>query len=150
MYCRLVGILVNSKLHNSITGIPYIKRNYACKHCGKCFRSPADVTIHEAVHTKVKAFNCDMCNAQFTQKASLKDHYNVHLKTFQCEHCKKAFGRQRYLINHIKSCAGGRPVSKFVKNEESIGKSKAVVLKLFCEITFFSIFQIQMTICNFQ
>ena len=70
-------------------------------------RSPADVSIHEVVHTKDKAFNCDLCSAQFTQKASLKDHYNVHMKTFQCEHCKKSFGRQRYLDNHIKSCTGG-------------------------------------------
>ena len=70
-------------------------------------RSPADVSIHEVVHTKDKAFNCDLCSAQFTQKASLKDHYNVHMKTFQCEHCKKSFGRQRYLDNHVKSCTGG-------------------------------------------
>ena len=33
----------------------------------------------------------------FTQKSSLKDHYNVHMKKFICPVCDKAFGRQRYV-----------------------------------------------------
>ena len=61
--------------------------------------------IHAVVHTKEKSFRCDICQAQFSQKASLKDHQNVHLKKFQCSTCNKAFGRQRYLESHLKSCS---------------------------------------------
>jgi len=44
----------------------------------------------------------------FTQKSSLKDHYNVHMKKFICPVCDKAFGRQRYLDNHVKGCGNSR------------------------------------------
>lgn len=86
------------------TGAVYIKRNYKCLECPKSFRSPADLKTHQVVHTKTKAFACDLCNAMFTQKASLKDHCNVHAKKFVCRICDKAFGRQRYLENHEKIC----------------------------------------------
>ena len=99
------------------SGMVYIKRNYACQDCGKTFRSPSDLQIHRVVHTKEKAFACDTCNAQFSQKASLKDHYNVHLKYYVCRVCNKAFGRQRYLDNHAKSCSG---LSKETKANEII------------------------------
>ncbi len=98
------------KQHQSkhiVGGQPYIKREVACQSCGKKFRSQSDLRIHSVVHTKDKNFVCDICNAQFTQKASLKDHYNMHLKKFQCTLCKKAFGRQRYLDSHVKGC--GQP-----------------------------------------
>ena len=32
----------------------------------------------------------------------LADHFNVHTNKFQCEGCKKSFGRKRYLETHLK------------------------------------------------
>ena len=34
----------------------------------------------------------------------LSDHFNVHMNTYQCEGCKKSFGRKRYLETHLKAC----------------------------------------------
>lgn len=115
------------------TGTVYIKRNYKCLECQKSFRSPADLRTHQVVHTKTKAFACDLCNAMFTQKASLKDHYNVHLKKFVCRVCDKAFGRQRYLENHEKICGHSTTTATVNKNEvkdEIAGASNAAAVIL--------------------
>ena len=88
--------------HLAKHGAPvYIKRNYPCSDCEKSFRAPADLRMHQVVHTKSKSFSCDICSAMFTQKSSLKDHYNVHMKKYICHLCDKAFGRQRYVSNYL-------------------------------------------------
>ena len=111
--------------HNGIT---YIPRRYTCSHCSKAFRSQSDLSIHAVVHTKVKSFNCDICQAQFTQKASLKDHQNVHMKKFQCSTCNKAFGRQRYLDSHLKSCGHGQTSNKKKEGFVSTSASSATLV----------------------
>ena len=110
-FYSITGYKQHQAKHN---GVNYIPRRYTCPHCSKAFRSKSDLSIHAVVHTKEKSFRCDLCQAQFSQKASLKDHQNVHLKKFQCSTCNKAFGRQRYLDSHLKSCssAGGQSKKK--------------------------------------
>ena len=86
------------------TGIEYVKRKYACDVCSKSFRCNADLNTHSVVHTKEKPFQCPSCSMSFTQRASLKDHINVHENKFQCVSCQKSFGRKRYLLQHQSSC----------------------------------------------
>ena len=63
---------------------------------------------HMVVHSKERPFVCSWpdCDQSFSQKASLKDHVNVHEKKYQCHLCEKAFGRERYLKMHSKTCTG--------------------------------------------
>ena len=98
------GLKSHVALHN---GQEYVRRNFKCDVCGKSFRSQWDLNTHLVVHTKEKPFLCKWpkCGQSFSQKASLKDHMNVHEKKFQCEGCKKSFGRERYLMLHLKTCA---------------------------------------------
>ena len=111
--CKECGKYLESytgyRQHLAQHGAPvYIKRNYSCKICEKSFRAPADLKIHEAVHTKLKKYTCDICNIGFTQKSSLKDHYNVHAKKYVCPLCEKAFGRERDMTVHLKGCNNSR------------------------------------------
>ena len=98
------------------TGIEYVKRKYACDVCSKSFRCNADLNTHSVVHTKEKPFQCPSCSMSFTQRASLKDHVNVHENKFQCSLCQKSFGRKRYLLQHQSSC--GKAQEETVKNSE--------------------------------
>ena len=86
------------------TGVAYVKRNHACLVCGKLFRCKTDLDTHSVVHTKEKPFSCPICHLSFTQRASLKDHQNVHENKYQCSFCQKSFGRERYLSQHKTSC----------------------------------------------
>ena len=107
------GLKSHVALH---TGHEYVRRKDKCEVCGKTFRSQWDLKTHQVVHTKEKPFLCKWpkCGQSFSQKASLKDHMNVHEKKYQCEGCKKSFGRERYLVLHLKTCA-------------HVGKSEEVV-----------------------
>lgn len=35
---------------------------------------------------------------------AVPDHTNVHLNIYQCSHCLRSFGRERYLQSHLKTC----------------------------------------------
>ena len=89
-------------------GKDYIKRNVKCHVCDKLFRCHSDMKTHMVVHSKERPFVCSWpdCDQAFSQKASLKDHINVHEKKYQCQLCEKAFGRERYLRMHSKTCTG--------------------------------------------
>ena len=89
-------------------GKDYIKRNVKCQVCDKLFRCHSDMKTHMVVHSKERPFVCSWpdCDQSFSQKASLKDHINVHEKKYQCQLCEKAFGRERYLKMHSKTCTG--------------------------------------------
>ena len=81
------------------------------------FRSAADLKIHFVVHTKEKPFLCSWtnCGQSFAQKASLKDHMNVHEEKFKCHGCEKSFGRERYLVMHVKACVKANQESQLLE-----------------------------------
>ena len=101
-------------------GKDYIKRNVKCNICDKLFRCLSDMKTHMVVHSKERPFICSWpnCDQAFSQKASLKDHINVHEKRYQCQLCEKAFGRERYLSMHNKTCF--RAVGSEKSDERSV------------------------------
>ena len=58
------------------------------------------------VHEKKKVFQCESCDRGFTQKSSLKTHFDiVHLKTggYPCDVCSKVFTTKQMLEYHLVS-----------------------------------------------
>ena len=59
-----------------------------------------------AVHLKIKPYECEQCQKSFILKDHLKRHINaIHLeiKPYECDQCKKSFSRKDKMYNHVKS-----------------------------------------------
>ena len=110
------GLRAHVSVH---TGQETVKREVACPHCEKAFRCKADLESHMVVHSRAKPFSCSQCGVAFAQKASLKDHENVHLRKFECKGCAKAFGRERYLKLHMRTCSQLNPEERGEKSVKS-------------------------------
>ena len=55
---------------------------------------------------RMKLFQCNLCDASFTRKASLKDHITaIHegQKPFQCNKCGVSFAQTSTLNRHVAS-----------------------------------------------
>jgi hypothetical protein len=79
--------------------------------------------IHfNAVHLKIKNFECAECSSKVRSKGELEKHIKtVHLKekNFECSNCKSKFTTNSYLKRHINICSGKQ---KFTHGEGSIMK----------------------------
>ncbi|XP_030368850.1 zinc finger protein 420 [Scaptodrosophila lebanonensis] len=81
----------------------HIAKPFVCEFCGKSFKQKIQMTTHvTAVHTKVRAYKCEMCPKDFLTKRDLKDHVKAHLNIRDkvCEICQKAFTNANALVKH--------------------------------------------------
>ncbi|XP_043064047.1 zinc finger protein 62 isoform X2 [Drosophila ficusphila] len=81
----------------------HVAKPFVCEFCGKSFKQKIQMTTHvTAVHTKIRAFKCDMCPKDFLTKRDLKDHVKAHLNIRDkvCEVCQKAFTNANALVKH--------------------------------------------------
>ena len=55
-------------------------------------------------HTKVKAYECDICKMKFSQKESLVSHFKIHLgeKRYGCAECGKQYTASSNRNKHIR------------------------------------------------
>lgn len=85
-----------------------------CEGCGKIFESSEQQKEHVKLYdpprrssTLTKAdLTCDVCDKEFTTKATLRNHREIHdinrEKRYTCDFCGKAFFDNTNLKNHLK------------------------------------------------
>jgi len=72
--------------------------------CDKKFKFLVEIPEHvKNVHPQLPPFKCNVCTNEYSSKAKLNYHMNVHLKPFVCEQCEKKFATKYSMEKHVKS-----------------------------------------------
>ncbi|XP_033027073.1 zinc finger protein 24-like [Lacerta agilis] len=84
---------------------------YLCSQCGKGFRWPSALAVHQRTHTGEKRHRCAECGKHFGQRGHLTVHRRIHSgeKPYGCPQCGKQFVDSSHLTKHKRTHLGDRP-----------------------------------------
>ncbi|XP_053219163.1 zinc finger and SCAN domain-containing protein 16-like isoform X4 [Podarcis raffonei] len=84
---------------------------YLCSQCGKGFRWPSALAVHQRTHTGEKQHHCAECGKRFGQRGHLTVHRRIHSgeKPYACPQCGKQFVDSSHLTKHQRTHLGDRP-----------------------------------------
>ncbi|XP_077171347.1 zinc finger and SCAN domain-containing protein 23-like isoform X2 [Paroedura picta] len=93
------------------TGAPSRDNTYVCAQCGKGFRWPSALAVHQRTHTGEKRHRCTECGKRFGQRGHLTVHRRIHSgeKPYACPQCGKQFVDSSHLTKHQRTHLGDRP-----------------------------------------
>lgn len=111
-FCDPVALRCHVKTHSSgtstSTGI------YRCPECDKTYTIRNSLYDHmRRQHSGDERISCEICNATFNRKSSLRQHGKVHMgdkrAKFPCDVCKKVCSTKGNLKIHMRIHTGERP-----------------------------------------
>ncbi|TPX72641.1 hypothetical protein SpCBS45565_g00401 [Spizellomyces sp. 'palustris'] len=102
------GVLYDTTVSNSVHCEKGAAKAFKCTHpgCNKRFTRLQNLKSHTDVHTGMRPFPCDQCDAKFRRRQDLQRHNRtMHgaAKLHSCPRCKKPFARADALKRHMSS-----------------------------------------------
>lgn len=96
--------LMPGLLKNHIRNSHYNERNHKCTECSLRFFYPNDLKKHMLKHSGVKSFQCEVCKKSYGKRWTLTEHMKIHnnVKNFICSTCSRAFTQKCTLKGHLK------------------------------------------------
>jgi hypothetical protein len=73
---------------------------YECKSCDKEFSNKSTLELHQAFHTVLDKYTCDLCSMSFITAVDFKRHDCTEKKSLKCEVCYLDFVKPKYLKIH--------------------------------------------------
>lgn len=87
-------------------GVDKTEKSHLCHECGKTFLKPHQLTSHLRVHSGIKPYKCETCNAQVKDYSNFMVHLRTHNREastkYSCDQCNKVFGTWSGRYYHIK------------------------------------------------
>ena len=103
--CEICDKVMRKKtIRNHINAVHLKLKPYQCDKCPAKFANKGSLNVHKVIHSDERDFKCKTCNKLFKTKAFLKRHSLIHLdaRPYVCEECGNSFKDPSTLISHRK------------------------------------------------
>lgn len=124
--CKICAKTSNNKFrHEEHLRTHTGEKPYKCEKCGVAIATSNAMAHHMRTHENV-TFDCNVCDATYRHKKSLKKHLKLHTgeRPFGCRHCDKTFAFNYTRADHERKCHIDGGTSRIQNRKRKVNSGK--------------------------